>query len=343
MKDILIDIKLIDQLKNISGFFNWSSNKTSIIVPWDFMHEILFDNNSIDKSITEFYFKSTRKLLEKKSCRSKAIDNDLEHLLYSPYPFIIEGAFFSRESLCNKLNGVAQNNFDMQLNGKKNIKTFLDLKPYFTEYAEGFRIGFNEFENDKIKPHLPLFANREDFSYKVFEYLTRNKTWTNRGGFTLLREANTHKIYSAFNDGQLEGYYYKAWCIIFSQNRLFAPLFQKHSYSANFKDESKAKAKLTIHQIALICVYENITVNRKNCNKIIESFGLSSGEALYQKFRYYTSQSNRTGIDDNSTSKKVKNKIRLHEIVIKNLSNDHTEKAIRELKLIKERAKKYNY
>ena len=337
MKDILINTKLIEQLKNIAGCFIWNNEETSNIIPSGFMHQVLISDNYIDNSIKECYLKSTRKLLTIMS--NKPTDNNLDITLYSPYPFIIEGAFFSRESLCNKLNGVIQDHYGMWLNGKRNIKTFLDLKPYFTEYAEGFRNGFNEFENDKIKPFMPMFATQKDYSYKVFEFLKPNSTWTNRRGFTLMKGEDKYIISNAFIDGQEEGYYYRAWCLVFSQNHLFSPLFKTLSNNPCLNNESK----LSINQIALKHVYENIAICRQNSNDLAKQYGHSSGEKLYQRFNFYSSRANRKGIPSNCTLKKLENKISLMESVIEIISDEFKQKAKDEVNILKSISKTQEY
>lgn len=347
MEDRLINEQLIEKLQSIAGCFTLNSEETINIVPWDFMHEILFMHNEIDETIMEFYLKNSRKFVLKTSigynepCKNNL---DLKSMLYSPYPFIIEGAFFSRESLCKKLNALIDGHDEMWLNGKKNLKTFLDLKPYFTEYAQGFKNGFNEFENDRIKPFMPMFATKEDYTHKVFQFLKPRSTWTNRGGFVLMLEADKKRtIFNAYGDGQVEGYYYKAWSLIFSQNHIFAPLFKEYSKISNSDNEANSFLKLSINQIALKHFYEGTSITRDNCNHLVKQYGHSSGEKLYQQFIYFSSRANRKGIPKDSTPLKLQNKIELIESVIGLLPDDCKSMAIDECNILKSKVQNDDY
>jgi len=124
------------------------------------------------------------------------------------------------------------------------IENFEDLFPYFKEYSEGFKNGYEGFEEKFINKYLPLYPDKNDFTNKVFEHVTKKiifqHDWLNaHSGFTVSTSGNLkdRKIVNAFEDGQTQGYFYKAWKFIFTNNNLFAPLFE--SYYQNLKPKSK--------------------------------------------------------------------------------------------------------
>ena len=97
----------------------------------------------------------------------------------------------------------------------------------------------------------------------------------------------------------------------------------------------KEKSILTISQIALKYVYEGLQITRVNGNDIAKKNGHNSGEKLFQKYTYYTSQTNRKGKPIPCTVKKLKNKIELIESVIELLPTDKQEKAQDEVLILK--------
>lgn len=97
----------------------------------------------------------------------------------------------------------------------------------------------------------------------------------------------------------------------------------------------KEKPILKINQIALKYFYEGIQITRKNGNDIAKKNGHNSGEKLFQKYTFYTSQSNRKGRPSHCTEKKLKNKIELFESVIELLPTNKQEKLKDEVLLLK--------
>jgi len=71
--------------------------------------------------------------------------------------------------------------------------------------------------------------------------------------------------------------------------------------------------KLSIRQVALICHYTDCTVTRQTATAIIEQYGHTSGDSLFNDYTYYRSKANRLGAE--STKKKNANKLRLFEYV----------------------------
>ncbi|WP_374950057.1 hypothetical protein [Mucilaginibacter sp.] len=81
---------------------------------------------------------------------------------------------------------------------------------------------------------------------------------------------------------------------------------------------------LTIKQVALICHYTDCMVTRSNANSIIEKYGHTSGDRLFNTFSHYRSKANRVGAEN--TKKKNKNKLDLFESVHIYLISDETAK-----------------
>ena len=109
------------------------------------------------------------------------------------------------------------------------------------------------------------------------------------------------------------------------------------------KELSKPQQKplLTINQIALFHVYENKPVNSENCNDIINSYGLNSGQKLFDRYNYYSKPCNRKGEPTGCTRKKLDNKIHLINSVIEILSKPNKDRAIAEVKILETIRRKY--
>jgi hypothetical protein len=308
------------------------------IVPKELTHHYLLENFEIDHSIYKFYHLPTRyvlsasKLQKMKDCG--LLDKD--GLGLWPYSNIIYGASHSRVALSLKLHQATFSSPSrIKLNGKR-IKYFEDLLPYFKEYANGFADGFNEFDNKQIKPFLIMFADKQDYVNKVFEYITKkvdfDYNWASNKVFT--RNGN-NEIVDAFEDGQKQGFFYRAWSFVFSNNNLFAPLFQEHFKTLPPQQIEKPKPELKIDQIALKYAYEGLQITRENGNDIAKQYGHNSGEKLFQRFTFYSSSTNRKGKPTPCTPKKLDNKIKLIESVIDLLPTDKQARAKDEVSILK--------
>ncbi|MBI0401363.1 hypothetical protein [Cyclobacterium marinum] len=93
--------------------------------------------------------------------------------------------------------------------------------------------------------------------------------------------------------------------------------------------------KLKIDQIALIFVYEEYQITRKNAAEIVNRYGHESGEKLFQRFTFYSSAANRKGKPHPFTLKKLNNKIQLLESVITLLPVDKQERAKDEVTILR--------
>lgn len=250
----------IDYLRLNFGTINWIFDKTeqSEIVPKELTHGYLLSNFNIDDSIYEYYHLPTSNLLsdsEFQKMKDTGFVGNKETAL-RPYSNIVYGAYYSRSDLVWKLTVASHR--QMFIDGKE-IKYFADLIPYFKEYAKGFQDGFNEFDNKQINPFLTPFPEKQDYVNKVFEYITKNlffkHGWANlRTGFT----TNQHEeILAAFEDGQQQGYFYRAWSTVFSNNNLFAPLFQE--YFKALPPQPIVKSPFSVLEWATIFYYADET------------------------------------------------------------------------------------
>lgn len=269
-----IDIEFINDLRKKWGTVNFVfEKKEKNIVPEELTHEQLIRKNIIDDSIYRYYFLPTSRMLtdaEFQKMVNTGYVGERETFL-TPYPFIICGAYFSRKDLVTKLSILNWEDEKPYLNGSNDLYHFEDLWPYFKEYSKGFESGYNEFENKCVKPYLPMYTDKDDFINKVFEYITKRiffqHDWLNHHSGFVTEHANAPeggKIVNAFEDGQIQGYFYKAWGIIFSSNNLFAPLFQEHlNTSASQKENKKTNSAKKNEDLKLEMYFESISKYKK--------------------------------------------------------------------------------
>lgn len=105
---------------------------------------------------------------------------------------------------------------------------------------------------------------------------------------------------------------------------------------------AKTAKKLSVPQIALIYAYEDKTIiTRENAQEIIEKYGWTSGEKLYQQFNNYRRTQDRIA-DPDKTKKSLENKIKLFESVIQFLTQPKNQLALDEINTLKSKLNK-NY
>lgn len=216
------------------------------IIPKIKTHDYLYSNFNIDENILRFYYSPTRMFIT---------DNDFEKMTSSgyignidrtlkPYPIKIFGAYHFRNKLHTQLSFIL---FEKKyfINNKK-IKYLSDLVPYYMDYSYGFKKGFNDFEKECITPFLNDFSDKSDFTFKIFEYVTKNiafqQSWFNNGGsfYVTPNESKENHITNAFEDGEKQGYYYKAWSIIFGDSKIYAAYFKEYYSEINNNDSSES-------------------------------------------------------------------------------------------------------
>jgi hypothetical protein len=232
-----IDDNFIQEIRinlTITNFVDFKINNKNI-VPEELTHIYLKKNFIIDQKILEHYYVHSQFLISN-SEYSEKVNHGLmtpKWKLLEPYSIIIGNAYYSRIDLLTKLEDLLSGNFDL-ICGDKKVEYLSDLLPYFKEYSKGFEHGFNEFDNDQVKPFLTMFPEKNDYLNKVFDFVTKRvfpkHDWANiTGGFEMKSNFETSKyiITGGFEDGKTQGYFYRAWSIIFSSNNLFVPLFQQ--------------------------------------------------------------------------------------------------------------------
>lgn len=245
----IIDKKFIEEIKLTIGTYHsieFTENEKSTnadIVPEKQTIHYLLNNYNIDEVILDYYYSGVNRFFTDKEYESISYTGRKERAL-NPYGISINKAYHSRMSLVFKLEQIIH--LECYLNGKR-IKYFEDLMPYFKVYANGFKNGYDSFEEINIKPYLPMFADKQDYVNKVFEYLTFDsfgeRSWyNNHNGFTYGIDENkrNRKMVNEFQDGELQGFFYRAWSIVFSNNLLFEPLFKQY-YEKRYTTQETAK------------------------------------------------------------------------------------------------------
>ena len=339
MKDILINNDLLEEIRISRNTRKWEYAKVDRIVDIGYTHEYLLANRRVDDVIKESYIKSIKEIyrVEEWERFTDVEKNDITKNCF----LLIEGALHNRINLWVKVGTLLEYKEEQNLNNKYNY--FLDLKPYFKSYANSFASGYNTFLDVVVKPYSLFENNKEEASLIIFKFITNAQTKklfvSSYKGLKFSCKNEEHEIECDISDGLNEGFLYKAWAIIFIESELFLPLFQ------NYLNDNKRDIKdnLKINQIALKYFYEKRVVTRENCNSEIVKFGHTSGEKLYQKFTYYSSRVNRKGIPSNCTAKKLQNKIKLIESVIRMLPDDCKKQAIDEVGILKIIAEEKNY
>lgn len=256
--------------------FNIFNEDNELIIEEDLTHDYLMANFKISDKILNFYYKNCRNLifdedferLKTELCYTGHIDQTL-----SPFSIDIMGAYHLRSDLYWKLNEIVRNSTKVTTMKNKPVKKITDLKLYFIDYKNGFKSGYNTFEEIKIKKYLFDFVNKTDYINKVFEYLTETvpaKCWTQNNGFSINYLHNQREITGGFEDGQRSGYFYKAWTIIFSNHSIFEPLFL--DYLKGKKQNLKVGAETEKPKIKTFKEFFNADVSDDVIQKIKDEF-----------------------------------------------------------------------
>ncbi len=315
------------------------------IIPEKLNHEYLFGIFSIDQSIKKWYASAALFNTEENFNQLESIGGyyDLSRRGLSPYPFKFCGAYISKMTLWGKLADIFHGDGRYHLNGNFNLNTLSDLAPYFKEFSRGFKNANEAFYEECINPYLPVGFDKYDVAQKIFELVTEPKilgyNWIGMRGFITTDGTKKLGIINAFENGEYDGYFYKAWSIIFSNNHLYAPLFQNHLNRLNVDN----KIQLSLRHIALIHVYERNTITKENKNYVAQEHGYKSGEKLLQHFSEYSTVTNRKALPKHCTTTTLKNKINLMEDVIQILSAEHKQRAIDEVNILKLGFKNQDY
>ena len=221
--------KLVEFFLTLEGTYNYNcSNFEKIDIKKELTHEYLIYNYEIDTEILQFY----RKSIDVIRLDYKKLDYSFSSLL--PYSFVINGArvfvpdlILSIQVFVNSLNKERQK---FKCNDKL-INSFEDLIPYYKDYSKGFEIGFNTFEDEIKSILIKDISDKNDFVLKVFEFITEKsnmfsekRSWSEIHGFT--KDFLTKSIVNGYENGLIQGYFYKAWSIVFLNKKLFLDLFR---------------------------------------------------------------------------------------------------------------------
>jgi len=229
------DENLLEEIRLCFGGWIFRGDRFQI-VPKEFTHRYLLDNFRASKEIEEYYYLPCTDMFTDKDYQDFKATGYVggQKTTLDPYPFTFDGAFIQRKQLYYRIAHLIHRTENYN---QKPLKSFIDLFPYFEDYSKGFKIGFESFEDDCIKKFLPMFADKTDFVNKTFEYVTKHvifsHSWrNNHSGFKVSKNIQDEfnspgEIVEAFEDGKFQGYFYKAWSIILSNNSLFENLFTK--------------------------------------------------------------------------------------------------------------------
>jgi hypothetical protein len=231
-KKLIDDIRLLPQYKE---FCFGIEEDNEIIVTNNQTHEYLMRNLPINDYILRFYYATNKRLIsysEFENLKKRGYFDSFEFAI-QPYNIKIFGAFHAPSIFALNLISISYLNI-CHIDGKK-VEDLSELIPYFLEYSNGFKVGYNTFYNDEIKPLLiESYSDKSDYLDKIFEFITKktnsNHCWqSNNDGFSFdCLKNNSLIISSGFDVGRRQGRFYKAWSLIFASHNLFASRFEKY-------------------------------------------------------------------------------------------------------------------
>jgi hypothetical protein len=246
-----IDKTLIDDFRLTNSPTNYKVfNDAEIedIIDSSYTHHYLINNFEINKRILDFYHLCTRNLISSDEINYyKNIGfHGTKERFVQPFSINILGVYHRTCDLVQKLNSIHTNCPENISIDNIKITSFLELEPYLIDYRNGFKKGFNDFENDNITKYLTPFADKQDYVDKVFEYITKDilfkHSWQNPIGFTyeMSIKNDLSNIIKGFENGQKLGGFYKVWSIVFSNHKLFQKHFEDFHKKNNEPEQSKA-------------------------------------------------------------------------------------------------------
>lgn len=247
--------------------FGFGENlKESRIVPKNFTHHYLITNFDVSENILRYYYNPVNGLITDKEYEDYVNSgyHGAKYKMLNPFGCEIFGAFHFRKSLMFLLKQIKFSNYTLEISGVK-IEYFNQLIPFFEDYAKGFRDGFNKFDDDCINPYLIPNYDKNDIANKVFEYITKTilfkHSWYNQKNFSMssTKKENTYEIAGGKEHGLKAGYFYKAWCRVFSSHRMFEPLFKELNYNIKTKHNKNVEKKYSALEWATIFYYADET------------------------------------------------------------------------------------
>ena len=226
-------------------------------------------------------------------------------------------------------------NESFPLFGENEILNGLSLIPI---YIEGFKKGKEFFKSNYTVSTEILFQNINEYIKTLQTCYCHKEQGQGKRGWCWYRW--NYPI--IFNDEKIKEYGYFAGIIseideLKEHYHQFKVIGQCEHNLIPQQTETKTD-KLTVKQIALIHVYEEIQITRENAGEIADKQGYTaknSGEGLFQDYTYFCSTANRKGKPTPCTPKKLINRIKQLESVVNHLSDNKKQRAIDEIKILK--------
>jgi len=217
---------LFDEIRTMFGVLIIGESETKIVSE-KLNHQYLLNTNNIDEDIERYYYSICNGLLrndEYKFFVSTGYIGSIETTL-DPYPICYKGAYINRKQLIKRIEELIQKK--LKLDGK-DIECFYDLFSYLDKYAEGFKDGYDRFEDEYVNIYLNSFSKKSDYSKAVYNFLNErsfpNVQWLTN--YSLFWHSNNN-IIKAYESGFEQGNFYRAWSIILSQPHLFEKQFKR--------------------------------------------------------------------------------------------------------------------
>lgn len=207
-------------------------------------------------------------------------------------------------------------------------------------FAEGFKHGYSNFENEIIQSRSSIFNNADNYNQLIFDYVTGNMGINganilspNYGGnFPERIEKGAHTFSGWKDSGTKAGYLYRAWILIFNNHRLFKSLFEKNDTVEPKLSTSNGYPSLSLKEIALLFRYKNEDIDSQNADEIALMYGHKSGKKLSLIYNAYNKSNDRCG--DSGSPTKNKNQFKRIEKIIPYLPESAKIKAEDELKIL---------
>lgn len=232
MVEAKISIDVYNEIRTMLDFLVIKGSEFDI-VPKELTHDKLLNKMKISESIVNFYYSICNDLLTVEDYNNlvfTGFGGNRETAL-EPYPICYKGAYINRKQMVKRIEEIIRRKLKID---NKEIIHFTDLFPFLDEYAKGFEYGFNNFENDNVTIYLNRFSNQEDYNLQIIDFLNE-RTFPNTKWKTnfKLHTTSDDNIIKGYENGKEQGYYYRAWSVIFSQNRLFDKHFSNDFTSEN--------------------------------------------------------------------------------------------------------------
>lgn len=230
-KDFLNDLRTI----NSCTVYNLNTKEDNLVLVNEKQtHQYLINQFDISHFILRYYYAANRFLVTYEEYE-KFVENGFvsrfEYMI-QPYNIKIFGAYHNPSRLHFALQSLEMYPH-IKVKNKK-INYLDDLAPYFIEYSNGFKDGFENFESTEIKSLLNDFSDKTDFFEKIFEFITKKiifeHSWIDRVyGFSKSGIGKDAVLVykSGYKDGINNGHFYKAWMIVFSNHNFFSSYFEK--------------------------------------------------------------------------------------------------------------------